>query len=37
VHEANLQEQGFFCDGARRYGVWGNENHESIACMSLLY
>jgi len=26
-----------FCDGTRRYGVPGNENYESIVCMSVLY
>ena len=29
--------QGFFCDGTRRYGIPGNENDESIVCMSVLY
>ena len=28
--------QGFW-DGTRRYGVPGNENDESIVCMSVLY
>ena len=29
--------QGFFCVGTRGYGVPGNENDESIVCMSVLY
>jgi len=29
--------QGFICDGTWWYGVPGNENCESIVCMSVLY
>jgi len=29
--------QVFFCVGTRRYGVPGNENDESIVCMSVMY
>ena len=28
---------GFFCVGTRGYGVPGNENDESIVCMSVLF
>jgi len=28
---------GLFCVGTRGYGVPGNENDESIVCMSVLY
>ena len=28
---------GSFCVGTRGYGVPGNENDESIVCMSVLY
>jgi len=33
----NKLQSGLFCVGTRRYGVPGNENDESIVCMSVLY
>jgi len=27
------ENQGFFCDGMRRYGIPRKENDESIVCM----
>ena len=37
--QENLEKQkpGLFCVGTRGYGVPGNENDESIVCMSVLY
>jgi len=32
-----IYDQGFFCDGTRRYSVPGNENDESIFRMSVLH
>src|SRR6218665_3569657 len=34
---SSTYNQGFFCVGTRGYGVPGNENDESIVCMSVLY
>ena len=33
----DLLKAGLFCVGTRGYGVPGNENDESIVCMSVLY
>ena len=32
-----LLQSGLFCVGTREYGVPGNENDESIVCMSVGY
>jgi len=31
------KDQGIFCVGTRGYGIPGNENDESIVCMSVFY
>ena len=40
TREVNWEVEGYtqccFCDGTRWYGVPGNENDESIVCMSVL-